>query len=391
MPLKPVADLTESEADDELTQLADALAAHDIRYFLDEAPTISDGEYDALKRRNADIELRFPHLVKENSPSMRVGAARAEKFSPVEHGVPMLSLDNAFTDEEAIEFDARVRRFLKLGDEVVAYTAEPKIDGLSASLRYENGVLVQGATRGDGRVGEDVTENLRTIGDIPGRLKGSGWPAMIEIRGEVYLGHEEFAALNAACEEAGQKTYANPRNAASGSLRQIDAGDHQAAAAALLRLRLGRCRRRSPRPSGQALASCKAWGFSHPAEPPRRGRRGPARRLLRHGGARPKLAYRHRRRGLQGRPLDWQRAWASSPARRAGASPASSPPQQARTCCRPSTSRSAAPARSPRSRAAAGERSAASVRQRHPAQRRRDRPPGRARRRHRDPAARPAT
>src|SRR5436190_17798726 len=260
MPLTPVADLTESEADDELTQLADALAAHDIRYFLDEAPTISDGDYDALKRRNADIEVRFPHLVKENSPSMRVGAARAEKFSPVEHGVPMLSLDNAFTDEEAIEFDARVRRFLKLGDEVVAYTAEPKIDGLSASLRYENGVLVQGATRGDGRVGEDVTENLRTIGDIPNRLKGSGWPAMIEIRGEVYLGHEEFAALNAACEEAGQKTYANPRNAAAGSLRQIDARITGQRPLRFFAYAWGELSAPFAETQCEALAKLKAWG-----------------------------------------------------------------------------------------------------------------------------------
>src|SRR5436190_13087882 len=176
----PIADLTESQADDELARLADELAAHDLRYYPDEAPAISDAEYDVLKRRNAEIEARFPHLVRDNSPSLRVGAARAEKFSAVVHGTPMLSLDNAFSDEEAVEFDARVRRFLKLGDETVAYTAEPKIDGLSASLRYENGILVQGATRGDGRVGEDVTENLRTLADIPKRLKGSGWPPLIE-------------------------------------------------------------------------------------------------------------------------------------------------------------------------------------------------------------------
>ncbi|HLZ82485.1 MAG TPA: NAD-dependent DNA ligase LigA [Caulobacteraceae bacterium] len=219
---RPVAELDEAAALEALTRLADELAAHDIRYFQDDAPTISDAEYDSLKRRNAEIEARFPHLVRDNSPSLRVGARRSESFAAVTHGVPMLSLDNAFSDADAAEFDARVRRFLRLGDDTVAYTAEPKIDGLSASLRYEDGVLVQGATRGDGRVGEDVTANLRTIAEIPHRLKGKGWPRVIEVRGEVYLGHEEFAQLNAAAAAAGDKTYANPRNAAAGSLRQID-------------------------------------------------------------------------------------------------------------------------------------------------------------------------
>jgi len=221
--LIPVADLTEAQAAEELERLADTLATHDIAYHQRDNPTISDAEYDALKRRNLDIETRFPHLVRDNSPSMRVGAARAEQFAPVRHGVPMLSLDNAFSNEEAEEFDARVRRFLKLSSsETLAYTAEPKIDGLSASLRYEKGVLVQGATRGDGQTGEDVTANLRTIADIPHRLKGSGWPDVIEVRGEVYVELEAFAAFNAAAEAAGQRTYANPRNFAAGSLRQID-------------------------------------------------------------------------------------------------------------------------------------------------------------------------
>ncbi|WP_300573028.1 NAD-dependent DNA ligase LigA [Phenylobacterium sp.] len=219
---KPAADLTEAEAAEELTWLADTMAAYDIAYYQDDAPKVSDAEYDVLKRRNAEIEAVFPDLVRENSPSLKVGAAASAQFSPVEHGVPMLSLDNAFSDEEAIEFEARVRRFLRLDDTAIAYTAEPKIDGLSASIRYENGRLMRGATRGDGRVGEDVTANLRTLADIPDRLAGSGWPEVIEIRGEVYLEHEGFRALNAAAEAAGQKTYANPRNAAAGSLRQLD-------------------------------------------------------------------------------------------------------------------------------------------------------------------------
>lgn len=220
-PDKSVEALSEDEAVSELTRLADEIAAHDLRYYQEEAPAVSDADYDTLKRRNEEIEAKFPHLVRENSPSLRVGAARSEKFAPVDHGVPMLSLDNSFSDEETAEFEARIRRFLKL-DEDVTFTAEPKIDGLSASLLYEKGVLVRGATRGDGRTGEDVTKNLRTLDDIPEQLSGSGWPDAIEIRGEVYLGHAGFAQLNADAEAAGQKTYANPRNAASGSLRQID-------------------------------------------------------------------------------------------------------------------------------------------------------------------------
>jgi DNA ligase (NAD+) len=258
---KPVAELSEAEAVEELTQLADELAANDIHYFQEDAPSLSDAAYDALKRRNAEIEARFPHLVRENSPSLRVGAARTEAFSPVEHGTPMLSLDNAFSDEDAVEFDARVRRFLRLGDEVVAYTAEPKIDGLSASLRYERGVLVQGATRGDGRVGEDVTENLRTIGEIPHRLKGSGWPDLIEVRGEVYFGHDDFAALNAAAEAAGQRTYVNPRNAAAGSLRQIDPKITAQRHLRFFAYAWGLISTPFADTQWRALAALKSWGF----------------------------------------------------------------------------------------------------------------------------------
>jgi DNA ligase (NAD+) len=260
-PETAVADLTEAQATDELTRLADEIAAHDIRYHQQDEPTISDADYDALKQRNLAIEARFPALIRDNSPSLRVGASRAEQFSPVEHGVPMLSLDNAFSDEDATEFDARVRRFLRLGDAAVDYTAEPKIDGLSASLRYEKGVLVQGATRGDGRVGEDVTENLRTVSDIPKRLSGAGWPDVIEVRGEVYLGHEEFAALNDAATAAGQKTYANPRNAAAGSLRQIDPRITAARPLKFFAYAWGLLSGPFAERQWEALGQLKAWGF----------------------------------------------------------------------------------------------------------------------------------
>jgi DNA ligase (NAD+) len=256
-----VADLTEAEAVQELTRLADEITRHDLAYHQDDAPTISDADYDALKRRNLDIEDRFPHLIRENSPSTRVGAPRAEQFSPVTHGAPMLSLDNAFSDEDALEFDARIRRFLKLDETPIRYTAEPKIDGLSASIRYEKGVLVQGATRGDGRVGEDVTANLLTIRDIPHKLAGSGWPEVIEVRGEVYLGHEEFAALNAAAAEAGDKAYANPRNAAAGSLRQIDSTITAKRPLKFFAYAWGLLSEKFADSQWEALEKLKSWGF----------------------------------------------------------------------------------------------------------------------------------
>jgi DNA ligase (NAD+) len=258
---KPVAELTEAEAVEALTELADEIARHDIAYHREDAPTISDAAYDGLKRRNAEIEARFPHLVRENSPSLRVGAARSEQFSPVEHGVPMLSLDNAFSDEDTAEFDARIRRFLRLTDEPIAYTAEPKIDGLSCSIRYEQGRLVQAATRGDGRVGEDVTANVRTIGEIPHRLAGSGWPDVIEVRGEVYLGRDEFNAMNAAAEAAGQRTYANPRNAAAGSLRQIDPTVTAGRPLRFFAYAWGLISAPFAQTQWEALQKLKAWGF----------------------------------------------------------------------------------------------------------------------------------
>jgi DNA ligase (NAD+) len=259
--MKPVAELSEAEAAQALATLAADLAEHDRRYFQDDAPLVSDAEYDALKRRNGEIEARFPALVRADSPSRKVGAARAETFSPVTHGVPMLSLDNAFSDADAAEFDARVRRFLRLGEDAVAYTAEPKIDGLSASLRYERGRFVQGATRGDGRVGEDVTANLRTVSEIPQRLTASGWPEVIEIRGEVYLGHADFASLNAAAAAAGTRTYANPRNSAAGSLRQIDPAVTAQRPLRFFAYAWGLVSAPFAATQWEALAALKAWGF----------------------------------------------------------------------------------------------------------------------------------
>lgn len=216
---KAVDTLSEKEAAAELERLAAEIARHDKLYYTKDAPELTDAEYDKLRKRNTAIEARFPSLVREDSPSTNVGAAPAEKFGKVRHAVPMLSLDNAFDAEDAHAFVAKVQRFLNL-DTPPVITAEPKIDGLSASLRYENGKFVQGATRGDGREGEDVTANLRTIADIPHTIKGA--PAVLEVRGEVYMEKAAFAKMNAGLEAAGKQTYVNPRNSAAGALRQLD-------------------------------------------------------------------------------------------------------------------------------------------------------------------------
>ena len=213
--------LSEAEAEAELARLAAEIARHDAAYHERDAPEISDADYDALRRLNAAIEARFPHLVRPDSPSRRVGSAPSQAFAKVQHRVPMLSLANAFDAEEVRDFDSGIRRFLGLdADAPLTYVAEPKIDGLSLSLRYEDGRLVEAATRGDGREGENVTANALTIADIPRRLTDS--PPVLEVRGEVYMTHEAFAALNARQAEAGAKVFANPRNAAAGSLRQLD-------------------------------------------------------------------------------------------------------------------------------------------------------------------------
>ncbi|MBN8606348.1 MAG: NAD-dependent DNA ligase LigA [Caulobacterales bacterium] len=212
--------LTPREAAAELERLARDIAHHDKLYYAKDAPELTDAEYDALRKRNAAIEARFPDLVREDSPSLRVGAAPVEKFGKVRHAVPMLSLDNAFDADDAHAFVAKVQRFLSL-DAPPVITAEPKIDGLSASLRYVNGRFVQGATRGDGRQGEDVTANLMTIADIPRLIRGA--PEVLEVRGEVYMEKAAFAKMNAGLEAEGKQTYVNPRNSAAGALRQLDA------------------------------------------------------------------------------------------------------------------------------------------------------------------------
>ena len=261
-PEDDVSGLSEAEAASELERLAREMAEHDARYFNDDAPTISDADYDALKRRNLALEQRFPQLVRADSASSRVGAPISTQFAPVEHGVPMLSLDNAFEDADVAEFAARIRRFLRLSaEDELAFTVEPKIDGLSANLHYEDGVLIRGATRGDGRVGEDITANLRTLGDIPERLSGSGWPATIELRGEVYMEKAAFAAMNAAAETAGQRLYVNPRNSAAGSVRQIDPSVTAGRPLRFFAYAWGVASAPFAETQHEALEALTAWGF----------------------------------------------------------------------------------------------------------------------------------
>ncbi|WP_416064182.1 NAD-dependent DNA ligase LigA [Rhizobium sp. ZK1] len=218
-----VEDLTLEDAAAELGRLAKEIAHHDALYHGKDQPEISDADYDALKRRNDAIEARFPELIREDSPSRRVGVEPSNTFAPVVHSRPMLSLDNTFSQEDVRDFVASVYRFLgRLPDNSIAFTAEPKIDGLSMSIRYENGRLVTGATRGDGTTGENVTANIRTIKEIPNELP-KGVPSVVEVRGEVYMAKSDFMALNAQMEAEGKQTYVNPRNTAAGSLRQLDA------------------------------------------------------------------------------------------------------------------------------------------------------------------------
>jgi DNA ligase (NAD+) len=259
--LASVDDLTPDAAEAELAWLADEMARHDALY-AEATPEISDADYDALRARNAALEARFPALMRPDSPSNKVGAAVSSQFAEVRHGVPMLSLDNAFDEGEVRDFVARVARFLKLpSDETIAFVAEPKIDGLSANLLYVDGRLRIGATRGDGRTGEDVTANLNTIGDVRQTLSGDGWPGRIEVRGEVYAPNAAFAAFNAAAEAEGRRTYANPRNFAAGSLRQKDAAITAKRPLNFFAYAWGEHSADFAETQWEALQKLKSWGF----------------------------------------------------------------------------------------------------------------------------------
>jgi DNA ligase (NAD+) len=262
---KPLEQLSEEEASIELARLAKEIAEHDKRYYQEDAPSISDAEYDALRLRNTSIEKRFPELIRHDSPSQRVGAKPAERFEKVRHARPMLSLDNAFTDEDLRDFVARVRRFLALpGEEDLVLVAEPKIDGLSSNLRYEKGEFVLGATRGDGAEGENVTANIRTIADVPKKFRraaGLSIPDVFEVRGEVYMGHAELAAMNRRQEKAGDKIFANPRNAAAGSLRQLDPAITARRPLRFFAYHWGEVSELPGKTHWEVLQALKAWGF----------------------------------------------------------------------------------------------------------------------------------
>jgi DNA ligase (NAD+) len=220
--LTDTAKLTKAQAKVEHMRLALELEEHDKRYYQEDAPSISDAEYDALRQRYNAIEKRFPEFVTSDSPSQKVGAAPSGRFKKVRHAMPMLSLDNAFAEQDVLDFVGRIERFLKLSDDKIDFSAEPKIDGLSMSLRYQGGELITAATRGDGAEGEDVTANIRTLEDVPQKLKGRNVPDVCEVRGEVYMTKKAFLALNERQKAAGDTIFANPRNSAAGSLRQKD-------------------------------------------------------------------------------------------------------------------------------------------------------------------------
>ena len=260
---RAVGDLSEKQALAELARLALEIKLADASYYKDDAPHMSDAEYDRMRQRNLAIEARFPHLKRKDSPTDRVGVQVSDGFGKIEHGEPMLSLDNAFSNDDVEEFTGRIRRFLGLPEEeILILTAEPKIDGLSLSLTYEAGKLVQAATRGDGRVGEDVTANARCVADVPETLIGDDWPDKIEIRGEVYMSHADFAALNAREQAAGNKTFANPRNAAAGSLRQLDVSVTRSRPLKFFAYAWGETSATFAETQTDAMAALGRWGFS---------------------------------------------------------------------------------------------------------------------------------
>jgi DNA ligase (NAD+) len=261
--------LTEEEAAAELTRLAAEIAHHDRLYHADVAPEISDAAYDELRRRNTAIEARFPELIRDDSPSRRVGAAPAAGFAKVTHRLPMLSLENAFAEEDVRDFFAGVRNFFRrpedlalVADDAIEVMAEPKIDGLSAALRYEHGRLVLGATRGDGVTGEDVTANIRTLKSVPSSLRGKGWPDILEIRGEVYMERAGFFAVNAEREAAGEPVFANPRNVAAGSLRQLDPAITARRPLKFFAYHWGEASRPIARTHEEALGRFRDWGLT---------------------------------------------------------------------------------------------------------------------------------
>ncbi len=307
----------------ELAALAEEIAKHDRAYHEQDAPLITDAEYDALRQRNAALEAQYPHLVRVDSPSKRVGSAPAGAFGKIRHRVPMLSLDNVFAPEGFAEFCARVKRFLNLAaDAALPMVGEPKIDGLSISLTYENGRFVRGATRGDGTEGEDVTANLRTLKSVPETLRGEA-PALIEIRGEVFLGKADFLALNAAQEAAGKRLFANPRNAAAGSLRQLDVSITASRPLALFAYAMGEASAPVAETHWGYLQRLVDWGFTvNPLSARLADPEAAAAFYARIGAERALLAYDidgvvfkiddlafQRRLGFAGREPRWAVAW----------------------------------------------------------------------------------
>jgi DNA ligase (NAD+) len=267
--LRPVEALTEEEARAELASLAQEIQRHDRLYYTDAAPEISDADYDALRRRNIEIEARFPELIRNDSPTRRVGAAPAAGFAKVTHSRPMLSLENAFEEQDVRDFFAGVRNFFRrtatealVAEDKIEIMAEPKIDGLSIALTYRDGRLVLGATRGDGTTGENVTANLRTLDTVPEILRGEGWPEAAEIRGEVYLERTGFFALNEERSAAGESVFANPRNAAAGSLRQLDSSITARRPLKFFAYAWGETSAPFARTHEEALARFHQWGFT---------------------------------------------------------------------------------------------------------------------------------